>query len=115
MYKADVISPTSSIGSNISIDNIEKIVKKKKKTESKNTCNPKKRRPNKITKKCNEEYPIKRKNKKGDNCCYKLKREIKNKTTCPINRIPDENGNCKNGLFKRKNKQGYECCYKYDK
>jgi hypothetical protein len=115
MYKTDVISPSSSMGSNISIDNIEKIVKKKKKTASKNTCNPKKRRPNKITKNCNEEYPIKRKNKKGDNCCYKLKKEEKNKTTCPTNRIPDENGNCKNGLFKRKNKQGYECCYKYNK
>lgn len=115
MYKENAVSPTSSIGSNISIDNIEKRVKKKKKTLSKTTCNPKKRRPNKKSKTCQDEtYPIKRKNKHGENCCYK-KLKVINTNTCPKNRRPDENGNCSNGLFKRKNKQDNDCCYIFNK
>lgn len=115
MYKEDAVSPTSSIGSNLSVDNIDKKAKKKKKTLSKNTCYPKNRRPDKKNKICRDEkYPIKRKNKHGDDCCYKNKITI-NKSSCPKNRRPDENGNCTKGLFKRKNKHGDDCCYKFNK
>ena len=109
MYDSNTISPSSNFNSDINISKKGKAGKHKK-TKIKQTCNPKIRRPDTITKECDDKYPIKKLNKHKQICCYK---EKKLKYTCnPKSRRPDVKGNCKNNLFKKKNKYGEDCCYK---
>ena len=88
--------------------------KKKRKT---NSC-PKKRRPSEEGGICPPDME-KRKNKQGDECCYKMKKKKITKLptkppACPKPRRP-VNGECKDGYTLKSNKQGEPCCYKTKK
>lgn len=111
-------SPKSSAKSNISINEEDDIIigKRRRANAVKNTC-PKKRRPDPIKDQC-QSGMNKMKNKYGDDCCYKIKRERKQSNTkltgCPKPRQPI-NGECQDGFYVKKNKSGIECCYKKTK
>lgn len=108
-------SPLGSAASEVRIrvnDNV--VVLKGKNSKIKNFC-PKKRRP--IDDKCSQENMHIKKNKQGDDCCYKIK-SIKVKkaqaTSCPKKRQPID-GKCPDGQVMKDNKKGEPCCYKNTK
>ena len=114
-----------------------------RKSES-NTC-PSKRRPDKETGKCPDDYPLKRPNVQGFACCYKQPKKSKkdkvdqeapqaqaqaqaqaqnanpnqNPPKIKITPCPKDripiNGECSEGFELRNNKSGVPCCYKIRK
>lgn len=116
----------NSVESNIGLTDEENIFIKKNKIIKVTSSCPKKRRPNSEGL-CAENYYVK-KNNQGHECCYKNKKSKKVKTdiintgvktkkitTCPKSRLPDKDGNCKDGFKIKTNKSGIQCCYKIKK